>query len=83
MKTLKAWEKSNYRLDAYLGKIPCQIDEALALYIGECVAPQYCSPDFTQTGEPDYEKYGVECYITTSSVDGKYYFLGILPEFKQ
>ena len=87
MKTLKGWEESNLNLDEYL-KEPCEIDEELALYIGECVAPQYVSPEFTQGGdcektESNIDGEIIEYYMTTSSVNGKEFYLGILPEFKQ
>lgn len=82
-KTYKGWEKANVHLEAFLGEKPCEIDERLALYIGECTAPQYLSKDFTQTGEAFTEKLGILHYMTVSHIDGRDYYLGILPEFKQ
>lgn len=48
-KTLKGWEKSDLDLDKYLTE-PCEIDEDLSLYIGECVPPQYLGGGLTQGG---------------------------------
>ena len=87
MKTYKKWQKANINLDIYLGEIPCEIDEELYHYIGETVAPTYCGGGFVQLGEaersegeyPDTTDY----YMTCSYTFGKFYYLGILPEFKQ
>lgn len=81
MKTKKEWENSNLDLDEYLNE-PCEIDEELDLYIGECVSPKYNSPLFTQCGEPRYYEDGIGYFMTVSIVNGKHFYLGILPEFK-
>ena len=60
------------------------ISEDLQLYIGECVSPQYSSPDFLQGGDPIKIEDDVEYYMTVSNLgDGIFLYLGILPEFKQ
>ena len=82
MKTKKAWEKSGLDLDKYLTE-PCLIDEDLFLYLGEIVAPQYCGGGIVQLGEAERSEDGVQFYMSASHIDGKYYYLGILPEFKQ
>jgi hypothetical protein len=81
MKTLKGWEKSGIDLDEYLTE-PCRIDEGLANYIGECVAPVYVTPQFIQGGDPIKEEDDVLFYRTVSIVGDKYFNIGILPEFK-
>lgn len=82
MKTYKKWEKSNLDLDEYLTE-PCEIDEELSLYIGECVAPTYISQSFCQGGDPVKEIDDVFYYATVSFIGEKHFYLGILPEFKQ
>lgn len=82
MKTFKGWQKSGLNLDKYLTE-PCRIDEELELYLGEIVAPQYCGNNLTQLGEPEFKKEGVYFYMTAYNFEGKSYYLGILPEFKQ
>ena len=82
-KTYKSWEKSEVDLDKYLDE-PCEIDEALDLYIGECVAPKYLSYGLTQGGDCVFEDdLNTRYYMTTSVVNGKHFYLGVLPEFKQ
>lgn len=84
-KTLKEWNKSNLDLAEYLGNTPCEIDQHLDYYIGECTAPKYLSYRFTQGGNAeDHESESdVGYYHTTSRFNNKYYYLGVLPEFKQ
>jgi len=86
-KTRKEWGKSKLDLDKYLTE-PCEIDEELSLYIGECVAPKYCGGGFAQGGDPEKHEDSedgepIGFYMTTSIVNGRHYYLGILPEFKQ
>lgn len=81
-KSYKRWQKLNINLDKYLCS-PCEIDEELYNYLGETVPPQYCSNGFVQLGECVYsDDIGTNYYMTASMYEGKYYFLGILPEFK-
>lgn len=87
-KTYKEWQKSNLDLDKYLPE-PCEIDEELALYIGECVPPVYLGPNGLCQGGDAQASVGkwpndeVLTYMTVSNVNGKDFYLGILPEFKQ
>lgn len=88
IKTKKGWDKSGLNLDKYLTE-PCEIDEEMYMYIGECVAPKYCSPWLTQGGDPETsapsfneEDDDVFYYMTVSEVNDRYYYLGILPEFR-
>ena len=81
-KTRKGWEKSNLNLDKYLTE-PVEIDEELYNYLGEAVAPEYCGDGIVQLGEAECEKHGVLHYMTASLVNGKYFYLGILPKFKK
>lgn len=84
IKTYQDWQNnSTGDLRQYLGQKPCEIDEELFFYLAEVVPPQYSGGDFLQTGESSFEEYGVDYYSTCSNFDGKYYFLGVLPEFKQ
>lgn len=83
MKTLKKWGKSNLSLIEYLTE-PCQIDEELHNYLGEIVAPQYCFSGLIQLGEAERsDDDGILYYMSSSFVNGKYFYLGILPEFRQ
>jgi len=83
MKTRKGWEKSNLDLINYLTE-PCQIDEELHNYLGEIVAPQYCYDGLIQLGEAERtDDDGIFYYMSSSFVNGKYFYLGILPEFRQ
>ncbi|WP_421977849.1 hypothetical protein [Roseivirga seohaensis] len=89
IKTLKGWKKSNLNLDDYLPE-PCEIDEELSLYIGECVPAKYLGFEnkLTQGGDCEKEEEAedgdpIGYYMTTSFVNGKNFYLGILPEFRQ
>lgn len=83
MKTLKGWERSNVDLGDYLGECPLRIDEDLYNYIGSCVPAQYCTCGYLQGGDCEFIEDDVEFYTTCREVDGKFYYLGILPSFKQ
>ena len=88
MKTKTGWENSALDLDEYLNE-PCEIDEALSNYIGECVSPKYIDEGLTQGGDPIKHDGNPEngdligYYATTSTVNGKHFYLGVLPEFRQ
>lgn len=83
MKTFKGWQRSNLDLEDYLQE-PCQIDEELHNYLGEIVAPQYCCDGLIQLGEAERsDNDGIMYYMTSIFMNGKYFYLGILPEFKQ
>ncbi len=82
MKTRKGWVKSGLYLEDYISE-PCVIDEELHNYLGEIVAPQYCCKGLIQTGEASLvDSVGVAHYMTSVHLNGKYFYLGILPEFK-
>lgn len=88
LKTLKGWEASNLDLTDYL-QYPCEIDEDLANYIGECVAPQYLGNGLVQGGDCEFHENNPETfekigfYLTTYHKDRKFFYLGVLPEFKK
>lgn len=88
MKTRKGWDESQKNLDDYLPH-PCEIDEALYMYIAECVMPNYLEGRLVQGGDPTksiedvFSGNEIYYYSTVNEVDGKYYYLGDLPEFKQ
>ena len=89
MKTFEKWEKSGMPLVEYLVE-PCQIDEKLHYFLGECVAPKYLAKGLVQCGECENTDFAINNhylfvghYMTTSFVNGKYFYLGILPEFKR
>lgn len=86
MKTLKGWEKSNLDMTEYLDE-PCEIDEELYLDILECVPPHYLGELAQQGGDAIYsfknqKDKEVFTYMTVSNINSKYFYLGILPEFK-
>jgi hypothetical protein len=86
-KTRNGWEKSKLDLDKYLTE-PCEIDEEMMLYIQECVPPQYATYEFGQGGDPikhedDKDGEPIGFYMTTSFINGKHFYLGVLPEFRQ
>ncbi len=81
IKTMDQWEKSGLNLDDFL-QMGDEIDEDLSNYLGEVVAPQYCSHEFTQTGEASKTEDGVMFYSTVGRRDDRYFYLGVLPEFK-
>lgn len=85
-KTLKGWEKSGLELKEYLGPAPCEIDEALSLYIVETTPPEFLqnSEEFGfigQCGEADDIIDGIYYHMTVKSIGNKDYYLGILPSF--
>lgn len=83
-KTLKQWEKSNLDLDKFLFE-PCEIDEEMFNWIGEIISPQYLGEGIVQGGDCDRHVDGVGFYATAyhDSQFNTYFYLGILPEFKQ
>lgn len=86
MKTLKGWEESNLDMDEYLNE-PCEIDEELYLDILECVPTHYSGELAQQGGDAcdsfeNHKGKKVFTYRTVNSLNGKFFNLGILPEFK-
>ena len=86
IKTLKEWDEKDCSLDEYLPE-PCEIDEDIANYIGECVAPNYINnfmnQGLCQGGDAQDEEDGVFWYMTVLNKNNKYFYLGVLPEFKE
>lgn len=88
MKTLEGWEKSNVNLDKYLGRGPVEVDEGIYLHIAEWSVPYFDDGTHMQNGEATTTVNGITYRDTffTESVEGsddvKYFYLGILPEFK-
>lgn len=84
MKTYKQWQRSGLDLTEFLGPHPCRIDVRIYNYIREVVPPQYCSPKLVQCGEADdQDENHVYLYATCSRTDNQYWWLGVLPEFRQ
>lgn len=84
MKTLQEWEESDLDLDQYLTE-PCEIDEALYNEIAEVVPPAYCLNGLVQGGDPIRDVpfcEGVLTYDTVMHLNGRFFYLGELPEFK-
>ena len=88
-KTLNGWQKSNKDLDEYLFE-PCEIDEEMFNYVMEVISPYYIGHGLGQGGDPvsSYESYDedfkrVMTYVTVYNINDKYFYLGVLPEFKQ
>lgn len=86
MKTLKAWEKSGLNITDYLTE-PCRINEELYYYIAESTSPSYSNSNVVQSGEAersegDWNELTL-WYMTVSQIDGKFFYLGVLPEFEK
>jgi len=84
MKKLKQFEKQEeLELKDYLAQ-PCEIDEEMYNHI-ICgyVPPSYSDANLYQAGEAEREERGVYYYMTVSKSNNKYWYLGILPEFKE
>lgn len=86
-KTLKIWNILNIDLDYYLGLEPVEIDEEMFLYLLEVVPVESSFEtrfgSLGQTGEANDKFDGIYFHSTVNRVNGKYYYLGILPEFKK
>lgn len=89
LKTYKDWVKSQQDLKEFLGIEPCEID--FKLYDDQlmCVPPEYYIGNtfevsmLLQVGEVYTHQNGIPFYFTFKRTANKYYYLGILPEFKQ
>jgi len=87
MKTKEEWDTSGLPLDYYMPE-PCEIDEEMYMYIAKWVCPHYLEDGLIQCGEPIRATYGelmeeIMIRATVSEVNGKYFYLGELPDFKQ
>ena len=82
-KTFKQWAKQDKDLDDFLSPGD-YIDERLYNYIGEIIPPAYYSRNFIQGCDAIKNECDVLFYITAHrTVDNRYLYLGVLPEFKQ
>lgn len=90
-KTLEGWNKSNLNLDDYLD-MPCKIDEGLYLYVCEqlpCNSIDIGDNLIVQGLEPVsrlsnvYSKEVVYSFTTVAIIGGEYFYIGVLPEFKE
>lgn len=81
IKTLSGWNESNLELDNYLIE-PCEIDEDLFMFIGEQIPPTFSLDGHVQGLDCQFEKDGLDYYFTAKEMNSRFYFLGILPEFK-
>jgi hypothetical protein len=89
IKTYKGWEESNLNLSDYL-QFPCEIDEELANHISESTFPHYNTGEFTQGLDPEFSRDSYDespekevfFYTSFSHIDGKFFYLGVLPEFR-
>ena len=84
IKTYQEWEDKfpDKQLDEYLQPMD-EVDEELRNHCGGIVAPQFCSREFLQMGEADFEKNGIDYYMTFATINERHYYIGKLPEFKQ
>lgn len=89
MKTKSDWEASRLPLEVYLLE-PCEIDKALYLHIGKKGLSGYHTPNLRQCYEAmpvarSYHQGSKDvCFrMTVSKVNEKYFYLGVLPDFKQ
>ena len=85
-KTLENWQESNKDFLDYINPMD-EIDEDLYNHFLEITVPKYAkrynNQDCYQIGEAFDEVDNVFLYETFTSLNGKYFYLGILPEFKQ
>ena len=82
MKTYEKWEESNLDLYLFLGNEPCEIDEGIFLHLLEAVSPYYFDGAFGQCGEAMEMKNGITYRETVQSIENRYFYLGILPQFE-
>lgn len=88
VKTKLGWDESGLDLDVYMPE-PCEIDEALFWYICEVVPARYRDSSLCQGGDPltsspSFREDEEEVYrlMTVSEVGEKYFYLGVLPDFR-
>ena len=77
-------ELFSIRIQRTFQLVSTYIDERLYNYIGEIIPPAYYSRDFIQGCDAIKNEGDVLFYITAHrTVDNRYLYLGVLPEFKQ
>ena len=89
IKTYQEWEKSNLNISDYL-PFPCEIDEVLANHISESTFPHYNTGEFTQGLDPEFSRNSYDdspekevfFYTSFSQINGRFFYLGVLPEFR-
>lgn len=83
MKTLKQFEKSEKNLEDFLQPLD-RIDWFLYEFI-LCgyVAPSFDNGTVGQAGEAEKKEHNIYYYRTVMQTKDRYFYLGILPEFKQ
>lgn len=81
-KTLEKWEAGKEMdLEDYLQPMD-EIDYDLYAYSWAWVSPYWSSNGFIQWGEPNNTINDVYYRMTFATVNERYYYLGILPEFR-
>lgn len=82
MKTLKQFEKQDEGFDTFLKPLD-QIDWFLYEHILCAYVPaNFDDGQFGQNGECSFEKFETNYYTTVATFNGKYYYLGDMPDFK-
>lgn len=82
MKTNKQWEESGLDFHDFISPLD-EIDLEIYIHFAEIVAPQYCNNGLLQCGEAWDEKDGVYRFETFTTIGDRFYYIGVLPEFKQ
>ncbi len=82
IKTKQAWDDSGLDFDQFVNPMD-EIDEEMYYYFLGVVPTQYNKGYLFQLGEAEREENDLWYYSTFTKYNNKYYFLGILPEFKQ
>lgn len=80
MKTFYNWEKSGLNLTEFV-RLGDEIDYEIYEHIGYAlVGPNYNNGKIIQCGECSFERDGIDYYMTATEKDGKYFYLGELPD---
>jgi len=80
MKTFYDWEESGLDLTEFV-KPGDEIDYEIYEHIGfALVGPNYDDGEILQCGECSFERDGIDYYMTATEKDGKYFYLGELPD---
>jgi len=83
MKALKAFEDQEVLELTQFMPEPCEIDEEMYYHILCGYVPSsYHFNSIGQAGEPERNAADCYYYMTVSMVNKKFFYLGILPEFK-